>query len=132
GIGRGVDVADGQPGGRIVSAASCQKQKNRQLLHRRLAPIVRCARMRGLSVFFIFATACSPDGNASFTVRESVEQLQVTHARVGQPLSLLDHGGALVQSGVADEQGSYLFRKVVPADGYTIVAGAERSRHLTV
>jgi predicted acyl esterase len=89
--------------------------------------------MRGLSIFFISAlAACSPDGNARFTVRESVEQLHVTHATPGQVLTLFDHGGSIVASGTADDQGSLMFRKVPPADGYVIWSGAERSRHLSV
>ena len=89
--------------------------------------------MRGLSIFFILAfAACTSDGNARFSVRESVEQLHVTHAQPGQVLTLVDHGGRIVATGTADEQGSYVFRQVPPADGYLIWSGAERSRHLSV
>ena len=57
---------------------------------------------------------------ASFNVRESIEQLAVTHAKVGATLQLLDSSGMLVQSGIADELGSLLFRKVKPGSGYVI------------
>ncbi len=78
--------------------------------------------------------ACSPDGNATFKVRESVEQLHVTHAQAGAMLGVFDSGGAMVQQGTADNLGSLMFRHVPSASGYTVrtLDGREVSRHLTV
>ena len=73
---------------------------------------------------------------ASFSVRESIGQLAVTHAPPGATLDLRDEGGNLVGSGVADELGSYLFRGVKPGAGYVLSRrGAEpedRTGKLTV
>jgi predicted acyl esterase len=84
----------------------------------------------------VLLAACAPDGNARFQVRESVEQLYITYAEHGAQLELDDSQGNLVQSGVADELGSLVFRKVPPGSGYVVrTVGAvleERSRHLTV
>ncbi len=73
-------------------------------------------------------------GNASFDVRESVEQLHVTHAAPGDTLVLTDEGGAEVQSGVVDELGSLIFRELAPGDGYVVAteAGDEYTGPLTV
>jgi predicted acyl esterase len=77
--------------------------------------------------------ACS-DGNASFKVRESIEQLQVTHATPGAELAVRAADGRVVASGVADELGSIVFRNLPPGSGYVVrtTAGSEWSRHLTV
>ncbi|HZS39153.1 MAG TPA: CocE/NonD family hydrolase, partial [Polyangia bacterium] len=94
--------------------------------------------MRRQPLVFVLAAlsfaACS-DGNARFTVRESVEQLQVTHAEPGAMLGVFDATGAMTQSGTTDVMGSLMFRHVAPASGYTVrtLSGArETSRHLTV
>ena len=81
---------------------------------------------RLLTVAVATATLCSGCGEeplspkASFEVRESVEQLAVTHAPVGATLRLVDAQGTLVSSGKADELGSLVFRKVKPGAGYVI------------
>jgi predicted acyl esterase len=67
---------------------------------------------------FISTTACS--GSAPFKVRESVEQLQVTHAPPGAMLAVFDGTGAMVQSAATDAQGSLMFRHLTPGDGYTV------------
>jgi predicted acyl esterase len=59
-------------------------------------------------------------GNADYQVRESVEQLQVTHAPPGETLLLLDASGNQVATGVTDALGSYIFRKVAPGSGYVV------------
>ncbi|HEY1585545.1 MAG TPA: hypothetical protein VGH63_07640, partial [Polyangia bacterium] len=93
--------------------------------------------MRGtwLVVCALAVAACS-DGNAGFEVRESIEQLQVTHATPGVELALFDKSGRVVASGVPDAQGSIMFRNLPPGDGYivrtTSAASPEWSRHLTV
>src|SRR4051812_25873468 len=93
--------------------------------------------MRGMSnraglVLVAVLASCTPDGNATFDVRESVEQLDVTHAPPGATLTLVDALGAVVQTGVADDLGSYLFRHVPAGRGYLIKADLQTSRHLRV
>lgn len=56
----------------------------------------------------------------SFRVRESVEQLQVTHAAPGVELGLYDPDGTLRQKGTADPLGSLVFRSVPAGFGYII------------
>ena len=77
--------------------------------------------MRRQPLHFVLAVlsfaACS-DGNARFTVRESVEQLHVTHAEPGAMLGVFDATGAMTQSGTTDVMGSLMFRHVAPASGY--------------
>jgi predicted acyl esterase len=84
-------------------------------------------------VLAVFLVGCS-DGNARFTVRESVEQLHVTHAEPGATLEVVDAHGQVVQSAVADALGSVVFRHLLPGDGYVVRTDTllERSRHLSV
>ncbi len=80
----------------------------------------------------LFAAACGEDpvepppppdyGNATFKVRESVEQLHVTHAVPGTELVVVDPSGAEVARGVADKLGSLMFRKLAPGEGYLVRA----------
>jgi predicted acyl esterase len=89
--------------------------------------------MRQIAATFLLVFAgCSGDGNARFSVRESVEQLQVTHATAGSALEVVDSTGQVIASGTADALGSLMFRKLAPGTGYVVRAGNERSRHLTV
>ena len=93
--------------------------------------------MRGTFVVVCaLAVAACSDGNARFEVRESVEQLQVTHATPGVELAVYDAGGRVVASGVPDALGSILFRNIPPGSGYLVrTTGADKpewSRHLTV
>ncbi|MDB4967105.1 MAG: Cocaine esterase [Myxococcales bacterium] len=89
-------------------------------------------RLPAIAIFAFWAVGCS-DGNARFIVRESVEQLSVTHAEPGATLEVLDGSGKAIQSATADKLGSALFRHVPPGDGYVVRAGMlERSRHLKV
>jgi hypothetical protein len=55
-----------------------------------------------------------------FQVRESVEQLHVTHGMPMAEVVLYDSGDAEVQRGMTDHLGSYLFRKVAPGSGYAV------------
>jgi predicted acyl esterase len=78
-----------------------------------------------------FESAATP----AFSVRESVEQVHITHATPGAALDLWDGDDAVVQSGVADSQGSLIFREVTPGFGYRVVGGGsppEASRPLHV
>src|SRR5512139_198739 len=65
-----------------------------------------------------FEIAASP----GFSVRESVQQLHVTHATPGETLEVWDLDGNVVDSGVADAQGSKVFREITPGFGYRVVA----------
>jgi predicted acyl esterase len=79
-----------------------------------------------------FESAAMP----GFSVRESVEQLHVTHATPGDSLDLWDADDHVVQNGVADSQGSLIFREVTPGFGYRVVVDGssptEASRPLHV
>lgn len=76
--------------------------------------------------------ACGGGGGPSFKVRESVEQLHVTHVTPGLTVTLTDAAGQTVQTGVADELGSLMFRRVPPGSGYVVTVGAEKTGRLTV
>lgn len=58
--------------------------------------------------------------DAQFMVRESVEQLHVTHAEPGVELRVIDSAGSEVGRATTDELGSLIFRKLVPGDGYAV------------
>jgi predicted acyl esterase len=58
---------------------------------------------------------------ATFTSAGSVEQVYVTHATPGDAIELHDASDVSVASGTVDDLGSFLFRDVVPGDGYTVV-----------
>ncbi len=86
-----------------------------------------------------FCSGCSENQlvpEASFTVRQSIEQLAVTHAPAGAKLQLLDASQAVIQTGTADDLGSFLFRKVKPGSGYIVervgAEPADRTGPLTV
>src|SRR5690349_21460413 len=95
--------------------------------------MMRAMTRAALVVAFALA-ACNPDGNATFQVRESVEQLYVTHAAPRAVLQVVDDTGVPVQTGTSDELGSLIFRKLAPGHGYRIetVDHSQISRHLTV
>ena len=84
--------------------------------------------------------ACQPapgptedPGNATFRYRASVEQVMVWKAKPGAALALERAGaGAPTATATADEQGSFIFRKVPAGAGYVVRAGAEYTRALTV
>ncbi len=58
----------------------------------------------------------------SFDVRESVEQLHITHTTPGTELVLYGPQGEEVARANSDDLGSLIFREVTPGDGYTIEA----------
>lgn len=60
------------------------------------------------------------DGNATFKVRESVGQLDITHATPQTALGLYDSLGTRLQAGKTDDLGSLIFRNVPPGTGYTV------------
>jgi hypothetical protein len=57
-----------------------------------------------------------------FQVRGSVEQIAVWKAPPGAKLEVHDAADKVVAMGVADTQGSYVFRHVLPGDGYAVSA----------
>ncbi len=84
-------------------------------------------------VSVVLAVGCAKE--ATFQVRESVEQLHVTHAVPGSTLVVVDATGKELASGVADVQGSLVFRKLPPGKDYFVRTQGqtpEQTRPLTV
>lgn len=74
---------------------------------------------------FVWTPAANADpAPATFVAQGSVEQFAVTHATPGAAVSLVDHNGNEVGSGVVDAQGSFLFRDVPAATGYRAIQNA--------
>ena len=71
---------------------------------------------------------------AEFSVRESVEQLHVSHAGPGVELSVQGPSGGEIARGRTDELGSLVFRALAPGDGYRVreVESGRESRKLVV
>ena len=69
---------------------------------------------------------------AAVTPRGSVEQVQVTGAKHGGKLSLLNRRGATVQKRRADSLGGLVFRDVKPGAGYRVLQGSAATRAVTV
>ncbi len=82
----------------------------------------------------VSAAACGPAVEPSFKVRESVEQLHVTHAPASAAVEVHDAAGRLVASQPADALGSAVFRKLPAGTGYVVrlPSKQEQSRPLTV
>lgn len=57
---------------------------------------------------------------AAYDVRASLEQVFVTHAQPGRVLELVGPAGHTVAEGIADAQGSFIFRSVPPGEGYRV------------
>lgn len=84
-------------------------------------------------VSVVLALGCGRE--ATFQVRESVEQLHVTHATPGATLVVVDGKGKEVATGTVDEQGSLVFRRLAPGKDYLVKTTGkdpEQSRLLTV
>jgi predicted acyl esterase len=81
-----------------------------------------------LAALGTLAVACDPQAASklaqpnpqAFSVRESVEQLHITHAQPGAEIALLDGKGMRLQSGQVDGMGSFVFRKLPPGTGYVV------------
>ena len=73
-------------------------------------------------------------GNATFSLRESVNQIHVWNTTPGTTLVLDDAAGKEVARATSDKQGSHIFRKVPQGKGYIVQAPAtgEYTRSLTV
>lgn len=70
----------------------------------------------------------APKASQPFAVRESIEQLHITHAQPGAEIALLDSTGKRLQSGQVDGMGSYVFRKLTPGSGYVVKTQAVRGQ----
>ncbi len=84
-------------------------------------------------VSVVLGAGCAKE--ATFQVRESVEQLHVTHAVPGSTLLVVDVSGKQLASGVVDVQGSLVFRKLPPGKDYFVRTPGqtpEQTRPLTV
>jgi uncharacterized protein len=68
----------------------------------------------------------------TFVARGSVNQVWVIDLAPGATVDLLDGGDSLVDQGIADAQGSMLFREVPAGGGYRVRQGAEISEPLIV
>jgi uncharacterized protein len=80
-----------------------------------------------------FLTTTATAGAAGTVVaRGSVEQVQVTGAKHGGQLSLLNRRGATVQKRRADSLGGLVFRDVRPGAGYRVLQGSSATRVFTV
>ena len=66
----------------------------------------------------------SPAGDATFAARGSVNQVSITDAEPGAELRLVDADGATTATGTTDDAGSFVFRTVPAATGYTVVDAA--------
>jgi uncharacterized protein len=72
-----------------------------------------------------------PSGT-SFSIRETVRQLQVWKAAPATEAILRDGEGATVATATTDKLGSIVFRELAPGTGYTISVGDETTRALQV
>ena len=70
------------------------------------------------------ATPSDP-GNATFSVRDSVNQVHVWKAKPGTKLVLEDANGKEVAKATSDAQGGYIFRKIPAGKGYIVRAPAD-------
>ena len=82
--------------------------------------------------FLSLLAACSSDVTTSYSVRQSVQQLHITHAVPGATITLTDKAGATIKTGVADTLGSLIFRELPPGEGYHVAIGTEKSGALHV
>jgi predicted acyl esterase len=68
---------------------------------------------------------------ANFEARGSVGQVYVLDANPQQSLDLTNAAGATVQTGEADENGTYIFRKVMPSSGYRVQSPTGATNQVT-
>jgi predicted acyl esterase len=84
-----------------------------------------------VTIVALAATASSAQA-AGLAARGSVEQVQVTGARHGAKLALLDRHGHARATQRAGKLGGAVFRGVAPGGGYRVRQGAARTRPVTV
>jgi len=98
--------------------------------------LVRRAPILARAVLVAAGVAACSDPAPPFDVRESVEQLHVTHAPPQTALAVYDSGGNQVAAGTTDDLGSLMFRELAPGDGYRVATTAAASelsvKNLTV
>src|SRR4051812_48185837 len=91
--------------------------------------------MRPLIALVLACAACAaaaPSAQAAVKARGSVEQVQVTGAKRGAKLALVNRKGKTVARQRAGRLGAAVFRGVKPGKGYRVRAGKRRTRKLTV
>jgi predicted acyl esterase len=86
-----------------------------------IAAVVACA-----------VCAAAPTAHAAVKARGSVEQVQVTGAKRGAKLALVNRKGKVVARQRAGRLGAAVFRSVKPGKGYRLRAGKRRSARFTV
>jgi hypothetical protein len=104
-------------------------------LHELRADVTLALLIGGLPVTVTVTRSFEVAAAPAFSVRESIEQLHVTHATPGNALEVWNGAGELVDSGVADALGSKVFRELTPGFDYRVVAAGpprELSRALHV
>ena len=69
---------------------------------------------------------------ATFTVRPGTEQVAILGADPGTTITVVAPDGAEITSGVADGQGSLLFRNLLPAPGWTLRSDTQQSAPFTI
>ncbi len=84
-----------------------------------------------VAALLVLAAAPTALAASDLTVRGSAEQVDVTGAPAGAPLTLL-HGGATVQTASASDLGGYVFRNVAPGGGYQVQDASGVSDAVTV
>ena len=75
--------------------------------------------------------ALAPPAQAAVKARGSVEQVQVTGAKRGAKLALVNRKGRVVKRQRAGRLGGAVFRAVKPGKGYRVRAGKKRTKPLT-
>ncbi len=103
--------------------------------HELRAVVTLRAFFRGLAIDVSTSMPFEMAAEPSFSVRESIEQVHVTHAIANTELELLDAVGDAVAIGTTDYQGSLIFRELDAGDGYRVATtGSPRevSRALNV
>jgi predicted acyl esterase len=86
----------------------------------------------GMVTIVALAATASSAHAAGLSARGSVEQVQVTGARHGAKLALLDRHGHTRATQRAGRLGGAVFRGVAPGRGYRVRQGSARTRALTV
>jgi uncharacterized protein len=90
------------------------------LRRRANAPVILCTLVFGALVAQGALASSALAATATFTVRGSAEQVDVTGLPANASASLLNSSGAVVATQSADSLGGLLFRNVTPGSGYTV------------
>ena len=84
------------------------------------------------SVGVTAATASAATAPATFTVQGSVQQVAVIGAKPGARATILAPDGMTVATKKVDAAGSVLFRDLLPATGWSVGIGEQRSERVSV